>query len=590
MFFRCLAGGRIRIPNMEHIGMTRMFKSLEDTGLKGFLEVPTSVYEDAITEFFVNAKVIAGTIVSFVCNQKMVINEDEFSTTFRLPTKGMTGFLDIPKDTMMEMRSRFSETDVPFRAPSKKREMKVEYRFLHDIVAKSLCTKSGSFDTVTSEKFELIVVISAGLTVKWGKILFRVLLGMVNNPKKQSQGFAVQVSILLTNLLKADLGESVKLHPQKMLTKAVQTYIKKNLEIKPAGESSKQTEDTASNTEGEVLAGGAEVSGDEQVDDGLEGHERMDSDQYVQRGGEDLYEENLEYDTQMDHRGQNEVASTTAQDEPRMFTDGCPERETFDIADWVDNRNEKATDNVERAIVVRSGHELPALLTMTYTGQGIFAPIQIREINRSSGSDPTLIVDPSVNIADTVNNPGPDPTSVDNNADHKGPNPSHIQMVAFTADCEEEPTYSSSTAQNLPTMMMDTQTSLKVDFGRHKHVFHDKMNTLADNVTSYQTALETSIIRQLAGQQHQLTTDLDMIKLQLAELVENLKWVGDAKKGEGGQSRPLDRSSRQGGKRPSGGQSSIRGRGPSPRGGRGPSPGRYIPGEDSERFKYSKWF
>ncbi|KZV22633.1 branched-chain-amino-acid aminotransferase-like protein 2 [Dorcoceras hygrometricum] len=50
---------------------------------------------------------------------------------------------------------------------------------------------------------------------------------------------------------KADLGESVKLHPQKMLTsKSVQTYIKKNLEIKPAGESRKHTEDTASNTEG----------------------------------------------------------------------------------------------------------------------------------------------------------------------------------------------------------------------------------------------------------------------------------------------------------------------------------------------------
>ncbi|KZV40069.1 hypothetical protein F511_27455 [Dorcoceras hygrometricum] len=103
-----------------------------------------------------------------------------------------------------------------------------------------------------------------------------------------------------------------------------------------------------------------------------------------------------------------------------------------------------------------------------------------------------------------------------------------------------------------------------------------------DNVTSSQTTLETSIIRLLAGQQHQMTTDLDMVKLQLAKLVEHLKWVGDAKKGEGGQSRPVDGSSRPGGEGPSGGQCSIRGRGPSPRGGRGPSPGRYRPGDDSE--------
>ncbi|KZV41305.1 random slug protein 5-like [Dorcoceras hygrometricum] len=93
------------VLTLEHTNMTRMFKSLEDTGLKGFLEVPTSFYEDVVTEIFVNAKVIAGTI-------------------------GMTGFLDLPKDTVMETRSRFSATDVPFRAPSKKREMKVEYQVL----------------------------------------------------------------------------------------------------------------------------------------------------------------------------------------------------------------------------------------------------------------------------------------------------------------------------------------------------------------------------------------------------------------------------------------------------------------------------
>ncbi|KZV49344.1 pentatricopeptide repeat-containing protein [Dorcoceras hygrometricum] len=129
---------------------------------------------------------------------------------FGLPTKGMVGFLDIPKETVVEMRKGFSGSDVPFRAPSKKKEMKMEFLFLHDIMAKALCAKSGSFDMVTSKNFDLMVAITAGL--------------------------------------KADLGESVKLHTQKLLTnKSVHMYIKNNLTVIPVGESS--TEDTASGTE-----------------------------------------------------------------------------------------------------------------------------------------------------------------------------------------------------------------------------------------------------------------------------------------------------------------------------------------------------
>ncbi|KZV45367.1 hypothetical protein F511_09024 [Dorcoceras hygrometricum] len=111
---------------MEHTGMVRMFKSLEDTGLKGFLEASNSVYEGAVTEFFVNAKVIAGTIVSFIANRNMVITKDMFTAAFGLPTEGMIGFLDILKETVVKMRRRFSGYDVPFRAPSKKKEMKME--------------------------------------------------------------------------------------------------------------------------------------------------------------------------------------------------------------------------------------------------------------------------------------------------------------------------------------------------------------------------------------------------------------------------------------------------------------------------------
>ncbi|KZV29098.1 hypothetical protein F511_06593 [Dorcoceras hygrometricum] len=101
-----------------------------------------------VTEFFANVKVIAGTIKSFVANRKMVITKDVFAEAFGLSTEGLVGFLDILTQIVVEIRRKFSGNDVPFRAPNKKKEMKMEYRLLHDIVAKALYAKAGSFDVV----------------------------------------------------------------------------------------------------------------------------------------------------------------------------------------------------------------------------------------------------------------------------------------------------------------------------------------------------------------------------------------------------------------------------------------------------------
>ncbi|KZV49845.1 hypothetical protein F511_43272 [Dorcoceras hygrometricum] len=95
--------------------------------------------------------------------------------------------------------------------------------------------------------------------------------------------------------------------------------------------------------------------------------------------------------------------------------------------------------------------------------------------------------------------------------------------------------------------LLNTQTFLKLDFGRHKFIIYEK--------------------------KQQFTEDLDMVKLQLSELVEHLKQIGNDKNGEGGQSRPEEVLNRSGEEGSSGGQSCIWGRGgPSSRGGRGSSP------------------
>ncbi|KZV26495.1 hypothetical protein F511_19792 [Dorcoceras hygrometricum] len=157
------------VLSMEHARMMNMFQSLEESGLKGFLGVLGSVYEGSLIEFFSNAK---GTA-------------------------------------------------------NKKKDMKVECPLLHDIVAKSLCAKAGSFDVVTTEKLEMMVTIGADLKVNWGHILFHTLVVVVYMPSYQSQGFAVPLSFMLAKRVKADLGESVALHPLKVLNnRSVLTYMK----------------------------------------------------------------------------------------------------------------------------------------------------------------------------------------------------------------------------------------------------------------------------------------------------------------------------------------------------------------------------
>ncbi|KZV56917.1 hypothetical protein F511_21808, partial [Dorcoceras hygrometricum] len=548
----------------------------------------------------------------------------------------------------------FSATDVSFREPSKKREMEIEYSLLHDIVAKSLCAKARSFDTVTYENFNLMVAIYTGITVKWGKILFKVLMGMVKNPKKQSQRYMVQVSTLLASLVQADLRESVKLHPQKVLTiKFIQTYIKKNFEIKPAGELSKHTEVTARNTDGgeaqvtqpvekkkdnlaikkrtqkprtqqesttnkgdsqpclipKVPAGGAEVSGDKQFVDGPEGDERMDSDQDVHRGGDDRYEDNLEYDTQ-DHEDQNEVTFTTAQDEPRIFTNECPKRETFEIEDWV-NKDDRIVmeesalrahdehivqqDIVNKAVTFleHQAHENeppipteePQALGNDHQAHGDQDNVQQKSLTtahqkQGHTDNPTQLEDPSVHIADTVNYPDSEEDT----------------CLFFLDSSESSHTGSQRMIISIPPDSPHANTKLdEVDkavasIDSRMIYMESKLTSVDSRTLSIDSKMHSMDLNFLAGQQQQLTTDLDMVKMQFAELVEHLKRVGDAKKGEDGQSRQVDGSSRQAGGEGPSGQSSIRGIGPSPRGGKGPSPGRYRSGEDSEHFKYSKWF
>ncbi|KZV55385.1 hypothetical protein F511_03866 [Dorcoceras hygrometricum] len=253
------------VLNMENSGMVDMFKTLENTGIQGFLNATDSVYEATMVEFFANAKVIEGTI-----------------------------------ETVIEMRGRFSGSNVQFRAHSKKKEMKMELRLLYDILAKALCAKAGL-----------------------------------------SKGYVVQSSVLLENMVKADRGESVKLHPQNVLnSKSMATYVKKNL--KPSRGQEPRVVETKKAVSKKKKAETTEV---------------------------DKKKKKLVKKTV------NKTVEAGSQDAPVKSTSetSSDDESSAQIA--------KETATNDRAIVVRSSPEHPAKLAMTYTGQGIFAPIQIRVIN-----------------------------------------------------------------------------------------------------------------------------------------------------------------------------------------------------------------
>ncbi|KZV18775.1 hypothetical protein F511_15013 [Dorcoceras hygrometricum] len=94
------------------------FRNALQVDFDSILAMEHAVYESAVVEFFANAKVLAETIVCFVANKNVEIMKEAFIEAFGLPTEGIVGLLGIQKETMDEMRIKFSRTDAPFHTPS----------------------------------------------------------------------------------------------------------------------------------------------------------------------------------------------------------------------------------------------------------------------------------------------------------------------------------------------------------------------------------------------------------------------------------------------------------------------------------------
>ncbi|KZV30356.1 hypothetical protein F511_34883 [Dorcoceras hygrometricum] len=218
---------------MDDATITQMFELIIATGLKDFLGCPAVYYEAALIEFFENGSVREdGVVVSTIRGINVEISEGMFATAFGLPTEGLTDVSDVPKDLVFDARSLFSESKEQVSISCFKKEMKIEYRLLHDILAKTLFVKVGSFDAVTCERFMIMTAITFDVKINWGSLLFGVLKAMVTPGSRQAKGYAIQICVVLSKVPGLELGESNPFPIHRVLTeRTVHIFIHINEQI-----------------------------------------------------------------------------------------------------------------------------------------------------------------------------------------------------------------------------------------------------------------------------------------------------------------------------------------------------------------------
>ncbi|KZV35971.1 hypothetical protein F511_33686 [Dorcoceras hygrometricum] len=206
--------------------MVSVFNALMAYGVEGFFGCPSVLYEAALVDFFENGSVRDGLVVSSVNGVPVEITEQLFAEAFELPMDGLSELLEIPKDKVFDARSLVSLTGEPVSTSGKKSQIKIEYRLLCDIMAKIISVKAGSFDAITTEIFLMLTEIVCGVRINWISVLFNIFKKMVTPGTKQAKGFAIQVSLLLENILNLELDESSEFPSSKILTeRTIHRYI-----------------------------------------------------------------------------------------------------------------------------------------------------------------------------------------------------------------------------------------------------------------------------------------------------------------------------------------------------------------------------
>ncbi|KZV50121.1 hypothetical protein F511_16514 [Dorcoceras hygrometricum] len=129
------------VLEIDNEGMVAMFEALISSGLSGFLGCSMALYDVALIEFFQNASVRDGQVISTVQGKSVEISEEVFAGTFEMLVEGLIDINEVPKDLDFDARSEFSFTGEQLATSCKKRKMKIEFRLLSDILPKRKASK-----------------------------------------------------------------------------------------------------------------------------------------------------------------------------------------------------------------------------------------------------------------------------------------------------------------------------------------------------------------------------------------------------------------------------------------------------------------
>lgn len=214
------------IASVNNANINSVVAMLDASGLRKFLGCGQSYSAEIVTEFFANASVRNGIVLSTVRGKACSISQYNFADALDLPTSGIDLLSAVPDGNMEIWANQMTLFDALMTQHGDKKDLKMEFRWLANIVAKSILTKGGAYDKITLEKLQTMVLIASQIRVNWSDILFHIFSEMVRG-RNQSQGFAVQICYLLS--LSKMVITSDDLLPSKLVNAAtVESFIRKN--------------------------------------------------------------------------------------------------------------------------------------------------------------------------------------------------------------------------------------------------------------------------------------------------------------------------------------------------------------------------
>ncbi|KZV35417.1 aspartic protein-like protein 1 [Dorcoceras hygrometricum] len=266
LFINTLQVDFASVLTMEHTEMVRMFKSLEDTGLRGFLEGTTYVFENAVTAFFANAKVISGTI-------KVLMSKSVQSYIKKNQDLAPEG------ETSKRAEDTASNTDfsMPHQEESRRNRQRkrpsLQHKLLKDNQLRIGVTSPRNFDSEEVTEPDPCPLVTRRCRRKQ----------VSKSPDSEST-----ISLPLKDFVKRRRTQRQHQHMGwSGITIASQPD---SIPVSPTEE--------------------ARISGQDNLMINSREQERIEFDQIVQGGGDDCFGDDLEFDARMDHEGQKDQEIT----------------------------------------------------------------------------------------------------------------------------------------------------------------------------------------------------------------------------------------------------------------------------------------